>query len=70
MSDRIKGFYVALEKDMTQEAAELIKAALYQIRGVINVEASVVSFDDWTNRSQIRSELGKALIEVLYPDKK
>lgn len=69
MTDRIKGVYVALDKDYRIDDAEAILDAIKMIKGVSDVAVNITDFDDWTNRSRIRMELSGKLWEVLHDTK-
>lgn len=65
MTDRIKGFYVALEEDIRVDDFETIKNAVMMIKGVLRIETSVRTIDDFYNRAQIRDEYTTKLFKVL-----
>jgi len=65
MTDRIKGFYVMLDKDYRDDDVETIKNAILMIKGVISVKESIVDSDDHINRERIRQELIQKLWDVL-----
>jgi len=65
MTDRIKGFYVTLDKDYRDDDVETIKNAILMIKGVISVKESIVDSDDHINRERIRQELIQKLWDVL-----
>ncbi len=69
MTDRVKGFMVALDRDIRVDDVRPILAAIKMIKGVIAVEPSVTDHNDWMNRSRIRRELGEEIWNVLYQDK-
>lgn len=69
MTTRVKGFVVALEQDIREDAAERIVDAIKMIRGVLSVEASVADHTDWMARERARRELGDKLMEVVFPKK-
>ena len=66
MTDRIKGVYVALDQDYRVDDAEAILEAIKMIKGVSDVAVNITDFDDWTNRSRIRTELSGKLWEALH----
>lgn len=57
MTDRLKGVYVAFEKDIRDDDASFIINAIHMIKGVADVSLNVADGDDWINRAQIRNEL-------------
>jgi hypothetical protein len=65
MTDRIKGFYVALDHDYRTDDAQAILDAISMIRGVIAVTAEIATGDDWMNRQRIQLELRKRVLDVL-----
>lgn len=69
MSDRIKGFSVALDHDMHEEDAEKVRLAILQLKHVAGVQAEVSDLVDWSARQMVRLELGKQLMGVLYPER-
>ncbi len=69
MTDRIKGVYVALDRDYRTDDAEEILNAIKMVKGVSDVTVNIVDFDDWNNRSRIRQELSAKLWEALHDTK-
>lgn len=69
MSDRIKGFYVALEKDIKDEDFKEIKNAVLMVKGVLKVKESISDPSDWMNRERIRNELITKVFEIFKVDK-
>lgn len=65
MTDRIKGFYVALEDDMRVDDAEHILDAVRQLRGVAAVQHSITEVDDWMNRAKVQNEMRDKIFKVL-----
>jgi len=68
MSNRIKGFTVALQHDMKDEDVEQIVNAISMIKGVIDVAPVETTSADHISRAQIRWELRSKLIQVLAND--
>ena len=48
MTDRIKGFYVALDKDLRVDDAQPLIDAVKQMKHVMDVEVSISDVDLWT----------------------
>jgi len=72
MTDRIKGVYVALDKDYRVDDAEAILDAIKMVKGVLDVvygKDDVVDFDDWNHRARIRQELSAKLWKALHDTK-
>jgi hypothetical protein len=65
VTDRIKGFVVTLEKDLREDDAEATLTALRQIKGVLAVEPQLANIEDQLNRTRIRYELGKNILELI-----
>lgn len=65
MSDHIKGFYVALDRDVRDDDFEYIKNAVLLIKGVSKVKENVENADDWINRERIRTEYKDKLIDII-----
>ena len=57
MTDRIKGFTVTLDRDFRDDDVEVILNAIKMIRGVANVEPSIVTGEDHMNRERLKWEL-------------
>jgi len=66
VSDRIKGLLVALDKDYRDDDCQEIIDAILMIKGVRNVTTKVVSHDDYLNRTLIKEEIRKKLLESLH----
>lgn len=69
MTDRLKGVWVAFEKDIREDDAEPLIAAIKQLRGVLAVESCIADHADWIALERTRRELGQKLIEVVWPKK-
>lgn len=65
MSNRIKGFTVTLENDITEEMAEVISNTIKMIRNVADVTPSVTTVDDDINRSRIKNEIRSKFYKFL-----
>ena len=60
MSDRVKGFVVALDKNYREE----IKQAIMQIKGVIGVKENVANADDYIIKVRIARKVQGRLYEI------
>lgn len=69
MTDRLNSLTVALEQDMRTDDAEALIAAIKQMRGVLSVSGNVTDLSDYVADQRARTELGKKLLDVLYPPK-
>ena len=69
MTERIKGFTVALKDNIRVDDAEGIKNAIAMLRGVVDVQDIAHTTDDWIVWSRFRSEFGEKIRDILYPPK-
>lgn len=65
MTDRINGFWVALEKDTRDDDFEATMAAARMIKGVLAVKPNVTNHSDWIAEERVRRELIAKLYEAL-----
>jgi hypothetical protein len=65
MSDRVKGFVVTLEKDVRLDDVELLMQTIRYMRGVANVEPSIVDSSDWINQQRVRNELRAKMYQFI-----
>lgn len=65
MTDRVKGLYVALDRDYRDDDVQEVINAIKMIKGVQDVTNSVVDGDDWMNRSRIGFEFQSKILDVL-----
>ncbi len=65
MTDRIKGFTVALGKDMREDDCQQIINAILMIRGIENVTPLITSNDDWLARQHVKAELRESFYEFI-----
>lgn len=65
MTDRLKGCWVAFDRDIRDDDAEPLIAAIQQMRGVLAVEPSIMTPDDWMARERVRRELTDKLYQAL-----
>ncbi len=74
MTDRIKGVWVAFDRDIREDDVEATINAIRCIKHVVAVEVSVSNSNDWMARERVRSELGPkiwdAIESVLRPERK
>lgn len=68
MTDRLHSLTVVLERDIRDDDAEPILAAIRMIRGVQSVTGQVADIDSHIAESRARRELGEKLFQVIYPD--
>lgn len=65
MSDKIKGFYVVLDKDIRDEDFERIENVVLMIKNVLSVKRSVSDSNDWMNRERIKQEIINKIYNTL-----
>ncbi len=67
MTDRYNALTVTLERDMRDDDAEGLIAAILCMRGVIGVTGHVARIEDHVAAERARDELRKALRDILWP---
>ncbi len=65
MTDRIKGFTVALDKDIRIDDVEHIVTAIKMIKGVMNVAPLVSDSSDFIARSRYKKEVQDKIFKML-----
>ena len=65
MTDRFNSITVVLERDIREDDAEPILAAIRQIRGVLSATGNVADLESHLAQERARSELGQKLLAVL-----
>lgn len=65
MSDRIKGFYVALRDDVKDEDFDKIANAVGLIKGVLYIKKFVTDGTDFLNRARIKNEIKEKILKLL-----
>jgi len=68
VTDRVKGCWVAFEKDVRDDDVQGLVDAILQLRGVSAVTTEKVKADDFIARSRVKRELTEKLIAVICPD--
>ena len=63
MSEKVKGFVVTLEHEITIDDAKIIMQAISMIKGVADVEHSISNHVDYMNRQMVKSEIRGKFIE-------
>ena len=67
MSDRYHSLAVVLESDTRDDDARNIIHSISMIRGVLSVTPNVADIVSHMSETRARAELGKKIIEVIYP---
>ena len=68
MSDRYNYLTVVLERDLKDEEAEPLIAAIKQLRGVLSVAPNVTDATALLAEERVRSELRKKLWQIMRED--
>ena len=64
MSDRIKGLWVAFDKEIKDEDVEPLVDAIKMLKHVENVTTRKVQADDWMIRNKIKAEIREKILEL------
>lgn len=67
MTDRYNGLLVVLDHDIREDDAQDIITAIRQLRGVVAVTGHPAQIGDKIAETRVRTELGRRLMDVLYP---
>ena len=65
MTDRLKGVTVTFDSDIREDDAQEIINAIKMVKGVLTVTKSVVGHDDIMNRSAIRLDIQRKILDAL-----
>jgi inosine-uridine nucleoside N-ribohydrolase len=65
MTDRYSSLTVVLEKDIREDDAKALIAAIQQLRGVLTVEGNVANLSEFVIEQRVRQEFREKLWEVL-----
>lgn len=63
MTDRVKGFTVTLGDDMREDDFEALLIALKMLKGVVHVEPTIVTAEDYFAYQRVRSEFRNKLYD-------
>ena len=64
MTDRVKGLAVVLDRDYRDDDVQVIVDAIKMIKGVLNVNPSITTGEDWMNRSKITLDVQRRLVDL------
>ena len=67
MTDRYNALTVVLEKDIRDDDAKALLAAIRQLRGVLSVSGNVADLGDHIAQERVRHDLSEKLWNVLRP---
>jgi len=67
MTDILKGCTVAFDRDIREDDAEDILNAIRMIKGVMCVDPSRTTRQDWIAAERVRREMCANVMAVLYP---
>lgn len=70
MTDRINALVVTFDEAIREDDAQRYIELFKVIRGVIDVRPVMRDMDAHIAREQARAELGKRVIEAVYPERK
>jgi hypothetical protein len=71
MTDRYSAITVILERNIREDDAEPLIAAIKLLRGVLDAQPIIAEpISDSIAYARVRYELGRDLLGVLYPEKK
>jgi hypothetical protein len=65
MTTRIKGFTVALEKDIREDDCKHIVDAIMMVKGVLSVDGIESDSSDYITKSRIKREIATSLYEFI-----
>lgn len=69
MTDRLKGCFVAFDRDIREDDAETLINAIRCLRCVLSVETHVTDLGDWNARERVRLELWEKVRDVFFPER-
>lgn len=67
MTDRYNTLTVALERDIRDDDAEALIAAIKQLRGVLSVAGNVADPTAWMAEERAQREIREKLLAIVYP---
>lgn len=65
MTDRVNGFWVALDQDIREDDVEAISNAILMMKHVIGVKNNLASPDEWIARTRMQHELRWKILDLL-----
>jgi hypothetical protein len=68
MTARVNMLFVVLEKDIRIDDIVPLQKAIEQMKGVLKVDTNISTPTDWVAESRVRTELGKKLMNIIYPE--
>lgn len=70
MTAKVNMIFVFLEKDIREDEIHPLLNAIKMLKGVLDVEQNIANTADALAQKRLRDELGKKLLQVVYPDMK
>lgn len=64
MTDRVKGLYVALTKEIRIDDVQCVVEAIKMIKCVADVKENISNPDDYFNRKRVKEEIREAILQV------
>lgn len=65
MTDRLKGVYVAFDRDIRDDDAESIIKAIEMVRGVAGVTPNISTAGEFDARCKVREEIREDLLAMM-----
>jgi len=65
MTDKVKGFTVTLEKDISIDDVEVILNAVKMIKGIAHVEHSISTPNDHFARQRVKMEIREKMWNII-----
>ena len=65
MTDKVKGFTVTLEKDISIDDVEVILNAVKMIKGIAHVEPSISTPNDHFARQRVKMEIREKMWNII-----
>lgn len=70
MTTRHAGYIVTLDRDIREDDAAPILAAIKLLKGVVSVKPIIASLEQHLAEERVKLDLGQKLLAVVYPEKK
>jgi hypothetical protein len=70
MTTRLKGLTITLDHNIREDDAQRIIDAISMVKGVMSIKAIESNADDYIIEQRIRNEIGRKLLDIIYPKDK
>lgn len=64
MTDRVKGLYVVLDKDIRDDDIQVLINAILSFKNVIDIKTELSNFSDYIAFSRVKESVFKKIIDV------